>query len=141
LLLVGDQKQLPPTVKALAAERLGLGTSLFVRLMAMGIAPHLLDVQVCAASAAATLACPNHVLIGLRSSRQYRMHPVLAEFSAAAFYGNTLRNGVTAAQRPPVASFPWPDAATPVVFVNCRCAPLLLQLCASKLAGRASRSA
>jgi superfamily I DNA and/or RNA helicase len=45
LLLVGDQKQLPPTVKCRAAERLGLGSSLFVRLQAMGLEPLLLDTQ------------------------------------------------------------------------------------------------
>jgi hypothetical protein len=45
LLLVGDQKQLPPTVKCRAAERLGLGCSLFVRLQAMGLEPLLLDTQ------------------------------------------------------------------------------------------------
>lgn len=45
LLLVGDQRQLPPTVKCRAAERLGLGTSLFVRLQGMGLEPMLLDTQ------------------------------------------------------------------------------------------------
>ena len=45
LLLVGDQQQLPPTVKCRAAEALGLGASLFVRLQAMGLAPMLLDTQ------------------------------------------------------------------------------------------------
>jgi regulator of nonsense transcripts 1 len=42
---VGDQKQLPPTVKSRAAERGGLATSLFVRLQAMGLKPLLLDTQ------------------------------------------------------------------------------------------------
>ena len=45
LLLVGDQAQLPPTVKCRRAERLGLGASLFVRLQAMGLKPMLLDTQ------------------------------------------------------------------------------------------------
>jgi len=43
--LVGDQRQLPPTVKCRKAERLGLGISLFVRLQAMGLEPMLLDTQ------------------------------------------------------------------------------------------------
>lgn len=45
LLLVGDPQQLPPTVRSRAAEQLGLGTSLFARLQAMGLRPMLLDTQ------------------------------------------------------------------------------------------------
>ena len=45
LLLVGDQEQLPPTVKSRRAEQLGLGMSLFVRLQEMGLEPMLLDTQ------------------------------------------------------------------------------------------------
>ncbi len=45
LVLVGDPQQLPPTVKSEAAQRLGLGTSLYVRLQAMGLKPLLLDTQ------------------------------------------------------------------------------------------------
>ena len=52
LILVGDHKQLPPTVISKRAEREGLNRSLFERLIDVGIQTHLLDVQ-------------------------YRMHPVL----------------------------------------------------------------
>jgi superfamily I DNA and/or RNA helicase len=45
LLLVGDPQQLPPTVRSRNAEGLGLGTSLFLRLQAMGMKPMLLDTQ------------------------------------------------------------------------------------------------
>ena len=94
---MGDQQQLPPTVLVREAERLGMGTSLFVRLMAMGLTPHLLNMQ-------------------------YRMHPILAEFSSVAFYKSALLDGVTAEQRLPVTAFPWPSPHVPVVFLNCRCA-------------------
>lgn len=43
--MVGDPQQLPPTVKSAAAEQLGLSTSLYVRLQAMGLEPLLLDTQ------------------------------------------------------------------------------------------------
>ncbi|KAI8470873.1 MAG: putative DNA helicase [Monoraphidium minutum] len=94
LLLVGDQKQLPPTVKCRAAERLGLGTSLFVRLQAMGLEPMLLDTQ-------------------------YRMHPEIAAFPSAAFYGGRLKNAVSAADRPLPPGFDWPNPEVPVAFVQC----------------------
>jgi len=45
LLLVGDPQQLPPTVRSHSAEKLGLGTSLFLRLQSMGLKPMLLDTQ------------------------------------------------------------------------------------------------
>lgn len=45
LLLVGDPQQLPPTVRSHSAEKLGLGTSLFLRLQTMGLKPMLLDTQ------------------------------------------------------------------------------------------------
>ena len=54
LVLVGDQKQLPPTVTSRDAEKGGLALSLFDRLQTAGVAPLLLR-------------------------RQYRMHPALAE--------------------------------------------------------------
>ena len=45
LILVGDHKQLPPTVISKKAEQGGLGRSLFERLIDVGIQTHLLDVQ------------------------------------------------------------------------------------------------
>ncbi|GBF93852.1 hypothetical protein Rsub_06851 [Raphidocelis subcapitata] len=94
LLLVGDQRQLPPTVKCRAAERLGLGTSLFVRLQGMGLEPMLLDTQ-------------------------YRMHPGISAWPSAAFYGGRLRDAVSPASRPLPAGFDWPNPKLPVAFVQC----------------------
>ena len=45
LLLVGDPQQLPPTVRSREAVGLGMATSLFERLQAMGLKPLLLDTQ------------------------------------------------------------------------------------------------
>ena len=75
LVLVGDQKQLAPQLASNAARRLGLGESLFARLVRLGAPSCFLDVQ-------------------------YRMHPALCAFPATAFYGGRLKNGVSAVQRP-----------------------------------------
>jgi AAA domain len=63
----------------------------------LGLGPHLLDTQ-------------------------YRMHPAIAEFPNAAFYGERLRDAVTVQDRRAPAGLPWPDVDRPVVFVECRCA-------------------
>ena len=94
--LVGDQKQLPPTVKTQRAAELGLEAPLFSRLIAMGTQPHLLDVQ-------------------------YRMHPAISQFPSEAFYRGLLRDGISPQQRVPPAGFPWPDPSRPVAFLECRC--------------------
>lgn len=92
LVLVGDHRQLPPTVISRRAEKEGLRTSLFERLLEVGITPFMLTTQ-------------------------YRMHPVIAEFSSARYYDNRLENGVTADQRMAPAGFIWPDWDAPVAFV------------------------
>ena len=97
VLLVGDQQQLPPTVKTQQALRLGLGTSLFSRMCALGLQPHLLDMQ-------------------------YRMHPAISEFPSAAFYQERLRDAVKVESRQPPPWFLWRDARRPVAFISCTCA-------------------
>ena len=92
LILVGDHKQLPPTVISKRAEREGLNRSLFERLIDVGIQTHLLDVQ-------------------------YRMHPVLREFPSARFYDDQLHDGCTAAERPSPAGILWPDWDHPFAFI------------------------
>lgn len=84
LVMVGDPKQLPPTVKCREAERLGLGLSMFDRLQAMGLAPLLLDVQ-------------------------YRMHPALCQFPSAQFYGGLLRSWPQPQERPLPGGVAWPN--------------------------------
>lgn len=46
LVLVGDQCQLPPSVRSREAETRGLSLSLFGRFIALGVQPHFLDTQV-----------------------------------------------------------------------------------------------
>ena len=90
--LVGDHAQLPPTVSSREAAAGGLGTSLFDRLVRCGIAPLMLDTQ-------------------------YRMHPALAAFPSAAFYGGRLASGTPKALRPPPAGFGWPQPGVGLAFV------------------------
>jgi len=68
LVLVGDHKQLRPTVVSEDAARRGLSLSLFERMMRHGVAPLMLDTQ-------------------------YRMHRSLAEFASDRFYRGKLRSG------------------------------------------------
>ena len=80
--LVGDAKQLPPTVTSVDAQRAGLGVSLFERMERLGVAVDLLD-------------------------RQYRMHPSLAEFPSATFYGGRVASHPAPADRPPPPGMRW----------------------------------
>jgi regulator of nonsense transcripts 1 len=97
MVLVGDPQQLPPTVRSQEAQRLGLGTSLFDRVQAMGAKPLLLDTQ-------------------------YRMHPKLAEFPSARFYKGLLQSWPKPSDRPLPAGLPWPNPQVCVFFgVVCVC--------------------
>ena len=97
--LVGDARQLPPTVVSRDASDGGLGVSLFERLERLGMRPMLLD-------------------------RQYRMHPDLATFPSGAFYGGMVASEPTAATRPSPGGVAWPasggkaGATSPLVFVE-----------------------
>eukprot|EP00854_Cymbomonas_tetramitiformis_P001252 gene1252-1830_t len=94
--LVGDPKQLPATVQSDKAQRMGLAVSLFERLMDAGLKPFLL-------------------------ATQYRMHPAISEFPSRVFYGGRLADGVQSQQRLLACetTFPWPNPARPVAFVQC----------------------
>lgn len=82
LVLIGDHRQLPPTVLTDEARRGGLERSLFARLAAESIVePVLLD-------------------------EQRRMHPSIAEFPNRHFYEGRVRDAAPA--RPPVPGLPWP---------------------------------
>nr|XP_032816700.1 protein ZGRF1 [Petromyzon marinus]XP_032816710.1 protein ZGRF1 [Petromyzon marinus]XP_032816721.1 protein ZGRF1 [Petromyzon marinus] len=81
LLLVGDPRQLPPTVQGSEPEHeSGLEQTLFTRLKHMG-----------------------HPLVQLRT--QYRCHPHISLLAASLFYQGELRDGVGVAERPSAA--PW----------------------------------
>eukprot|EP00741_Cyanophora_paradoxa_P020911 tig00021318_g20187.t1 len=84
LLLVGDPKQLPPQLVSVRDEASkedappGLAKTMFVRLSRAGLRPVLL-------------------------ATQYRCHPAFSALSSRLFYGGRLRDGVTPADRPPLA--------------------------------------
>ncbi|KAK3242172.1 hypothetical protein CYMTET_48111 [Cymbomonas tetramitiformis] len=87
---------LPATVQSDKAQRMGLAVSLFERLMDAGLKPFLL-------------------------ATQYRMHPAISEFPSRVFYGGRLADGVQSQQRLLACetTFPWPNPARPVAFVQC----------------------
>eukprot|EP00931_Biecheleriopsis_adriatica_P074310 TRINITY_DN48398_c0_g1_i1.p1 TRINITY_DN48398_c0_g1~~TRINITY_DN48398_c0_g1_i1.p1 ORF type:complete len:858 (-),score=157.50 TRINITY_DN48398_c0_g1_i1:43-2256(-) len=91
--LVGDHEQLPPTVLCEEAKELGLGRSLFDRMVARGVEPLLLDTQ-------------------------YRMHPALAAFPSEATYGGRIQSGVSKALRLAPQGFNWPLKGVPIAFVD-----------------------
>ena len=91
LVLVGDDKQLPPTVKSKEAQELCETT--FSRLRLAGETVYLLDTQ-------------------------YRMHPAIAEFPARTFYEQKLKNGVSEEERRVPQGFCWPKAGRPLAFVE-----------------------
>ncbi|KAM8764493.1 5'-3' DNA helicase ZGRF1-like [Rhynchonycteris naso] len=78
LILVGDPKQLPPTIQGSdAAHENGLEQTLFDRLCLMGHKPVLLRTQ-------------------------YRCHPAISAIANDLFYGGGLRNGVSETDRSPL---------------------------------------
>jgi len=93
--LVGDHCQLGPVVMCKKAANAGLNSSLFERLVTLGLRPIRLQVQ-------------------------YRMHPCLSEFPSNTFYEGSLQNGVSAAERClPELDFPWPNPSKPMMFYSC----------------------
>ena len=92
LILVGDHKQLPPTVISENAEIGGLGQSLFERLNKCQIPAQMLTTQ-------------------------YRMHPSIREFPSARFYDNKLDDGCSKSDRPAPAGLIWPNWDNPVAFI------------------------
>ena len=94
VILVGDDKQLPPTIVSQTAQEGGLGTSMFERLIFLGHIPVTLKVQ-------------------------YRMHPKLRRWPSENFYAGQLRDGVSAADRTlRQKGLRWSFAANPMVFVH-----------------------
>ena len=92
LVLVGDHKQLPPTVVSREAELAGMTLSLFDRLVRAGVKPYLLDTQ-------------------------FRMHPALSYFPSTSFYNGLVKSGTPAAMRPAPKGFPWPIPSVPIAFL------------------------
>ena len=86
--LVGDHRQLPPTISNVEVDVEGLGTSLFERLSSHGVEPFMLDIQ-------------------------YRMHPAIASYPSVASYAGKLRSGVSGQQRKAPQGIAWPIPEAP----------------------------
>ncbi|GAV05937.1 hypothetical protein RvY_15988-2, partial [Ramazzottius varieornatus] len=94
LVLVGDHCQLGPVVMSKDVAAAGLSSSMFERLIALGLRAHRLQVQ-------------------------YRMHPILSAFSSNIFYEGSLQNGVSPVDRiMSEMEFPWPNIEKPMFFFN-----------------------
>ena len=94
LVLIGDQCQLPPVVRATGAAA-EAGTPLFTRLVADGLPATML-------------------------STQYRMHPAISAYPSDLFYAGCLADGVAAAERPSPGGFAWPRPGWPVALLPVR---------------------
>ncbi|KAL8453752.1 hypothetical protein Emed_000693 [Eimeria media] len=95
VVLIGDHKQLPPTIVSREASDRGLGVSLLERFVGSGIASiHLLN-------------------------EQRRMHPTIALFPNMQFYqGKIFSRDVDDCNRPPVAGFLWPSPHSRVCLID-----------------------
>ena len=91
--LVGDTKQLPPTVVSRDAVAIGLQRSLIERLELLGVEPYLLE-------------------------EQYRMHPGLAAFSSVRFYDRRLKSVPKPSERVAPNGVNWPSKMIPLAFVE-----------------------
>lgn len=74
LILVGDHKQLGPTILNNDVKKAGYDISLFERLISLGMVPYMLTTQ-------------------------YRMHPELSDFSNVKFYDGLITSGVSIENR------------------------------------------
>ncbi|EOD13284.1 hypothetical protein EMIHUDRAFT_124480, partial [Emiliania huxleyi CCMP1516] len=110
VVLVGDPQQLPPTTLSEEARRAGLAVSLFERALAAGVAPYL---PISPHISPYLPVSPRVAPVVLTT--QYRMHPLLAAFSSAAFYRGALTNGADPASRLPPPRWP---SRRPLLFVD-----------------------
>jgi len=100
VILVGDHKQLPPTVKTESGKS-GLSISLFERL----------------ATQSDDGANQNSSVAKMLDT-QYRSHPFIFDFPSRFFYDGKLKTGIDPKNRPLPKGFSWPNSK-PVAFVPC----------------------
>eukprot|EP00920_Eleutheroschizon_duboscqi_P018777 GHVT01044563.1.p1 GENE.GHVT01044563.1~~GHVT01044563.1.p1 ORF type:complete len:213 (+),score=39.89 GHVT01044563.1:469-1107(+) len=95
LVLIGDHKQLRPTVVARSAVKKGLGLSLLERLVRRGFEPIMLN-------------------------EQRRCHPTIAQVASRLFYGGRLATHRALLASPPYAvkGIAWPFSGMRILFVD-----------------------
>lgn len=91
VIIVGDHRQLEPVVLSRRCRFHGYMKTMMDRIISLDFTPVMLDMQ-------------------------YRMHPVLAEFSSHQYYLDSLKNGVREDQRPVLQSLPYPNKTKPLFF-------------------------
>ncbi|CAL5015267.1 unnamed protein product [Urochloa decumbens] len=91
--LIGDECQLPATVKSKVAETALLGRSLFERLILLGYKKHLLNIQ-------------------------YRMHPSISIFPNLSFYDKQILDGANVTQDGHQSSYLHGEMFGPYSFIN-----------------------
>jgi len=93
LVLIGDEKQLPPCVFSRNSIMKGFSISLFERLRNINIEVSFLNLQ-------------------------YRMHPSISAFSSQYFYNNQIINGPNTFLYEPVQGFSWPNPLQRWTFID-----------------------
>jgi regulator of nonsense transcripts 1 len=97
VVMIGDEKQLGPTVKSQEANIAGLGISLFERLCFYYKGSSFIS----------------------NLNEQYRMHSTLYEFSNKHFYDNMMKtHGEIQLDENVKNNFPWPNKDIPTFFYN-----------------------
>lgn len=95
---IGDDKQLPATVKSRIAQNEHFETSLFERLLQ------------------ASVVSEGNGFVQLDIQR--RMHSTIAQFPSDRFYNGSVENGCSDNHRPPIEGFGWPSGDMRVCFVD-----------------------
>ena len=98
VILIGDQKQLGPTIIYPRANLVGMKVSLFERMI--------------------KLYPDNFIML----KKQYRMHPEISKFPSNFFYDGKIKNSSKQKEnkyaKKILKKFPWPKKDIPLIFIN-----------------------
>eukprot|EP00916_Digyalum_oweni_P027048 GHVL01044391.1.p1 GENE.GHVL01044391.1~~GHVL01044391.1.p1 ORF type:complete len:1058 (-),score=142.65 GHVL01044391.1:3504-6677(-) len=93
MVLIGDQKQLPPTIVSRESQNSEASQSIFERFIVGGVSPILLNIQ-------------------------RRTHSSIMEFPNKEFYNGLIEQGVCDTERPIVEGIDWPNPECRVAFIE-----------------------
>ncbi|WFD36212.1 hypothetical protein MCUN1_003089 [Malassezia cuniculi] len=102
LAIIGDHKQLPPVLHSVQARKQGLSTSMFERLFLQGTSEARPPVEGTEPGSYGLHGLPRIPLTML--TEQFRMHPSLASYPNAAFYGGALNDAASTQLLAPFSS-------------------------------------